>query len=133
MWQGRGTRGFVLIELLVVILLIALAAGVYFAWYSPRRAKALKEAVESGNPTQVPVEPQSVLGQALQKGESVNCMNNLSQLRQAIQMYVADNGTYPPNLEALQLPGMTTCPVTGQPYQYDPNSGTVRCPAHPKY
>lgn len=130
---GPHGKGFGLIELLVVVVLIAALAGVYFVWFSPKRARALKNAVESGNPTQVPTGPQTVLGQALQKGQSVECMNNLRQLRQAIQIYVADNGTYPPNLQALNLPNMIRCPVTGQPYQYDPKTGTVRCPAHPNY
>ncbi len=129
----RSGKGFVLIELIVVVALIAVAAGVYFAWYSPKKARELKKAVESGNPEQVPVGPQTVLGQALQKGESVQCMNNLSQLRQAIQMFVIDNERYPSSLSELNLPSMTRCPVTGQPYQYDPKTGTVRCPAHPNY
>jgi prepilin-type N-terminal cleavage/methylation domain-containing protein len=129
----QRSGAFVLIELLVVLVLLAVAAGVYFAWYSPHRAQQLKAAVEAGNPQQVPVGPQTVLGQALQKAESTNCLNNLQQLRQAIQLYVSDNGTYPPSLEALNLPGMLTCPVSGQPYRYDPSTGTVSCPTHPKY
>lgn len=129
--KHRG--GFVLIELLVVIALIAVAAGVYFGWYSPRRAKQLKEAVESGEPTAVPVEPETVLGQVMQKAESMECMNNLSQLRQAIQMSVSDTGAYPARLQDLNMPSLITCPVTGQPYQYDPASGTVKCPSHPQY
>lgn len=127
------TRSFALIELLVVIALLAVAAGLYFAWYSPRRAGQLKQAIESGEPTQVPVQPQTVLGRALQKGQSVECMNNLNQLRQAIEAYVIDNERYPSSLAELNLPSMLRCPVTGQPYLYDSRTGTVRCPAHPKY
>ncbi len=126
-------KAFALVELIVVIVLIAIAAGVYFAWYSPKRAKQLKQAV-GGPPTQVPGTAQTVLGRALQKGQSVECMNNLNQIRQAIQMYVIDNGAYPQSLAELNLPAnMLRCPVTGQAYQYDPSTGQVRCPAHPKY
>ncbi|MCD6352328.1 MAG: prepilin-type N-terminal cleavage/methylation domain-containing protein [Armatimonadetes bacterium] len=129
-----GNRpGFALIELLVVVALLALAAGAYFVWYSPSKQKQLKQAVESGNPQQVPVSGQTVLGQAYKKGQSVECLNNLQQLRQAIQMYTIDHDTYPPSLAALNLPGMTRCPVTGQAYVYDPRTGTVKCPSHPNY
>ena len=131
--SGERRRGFGLVELLVVIVLLAVLAGVYFVWFSPKRMKQVKEAVESGEPTKVPAGPETVLGQALQKGQSVECLNNLRQLRAAIQMYVADNGTYPPNLQALNLPNMMRCPVTGQAYVYDPRTGAVKCPAHPEY
>jgi prepilin-type N-terminal cleavage/methylation domain-containing protein len=129
----RSFRGFVLIEILVVVALIAVAAGAYFAWYSPRRAKQLKEAVEAGEPTAVPGAGETVLGQALQKAQSMECANNLSQLRQAIQMSVSDTGAYPASLQDLNMPSLSACPVTGQPYQYDPATGTVKCPAHPQY
>jgi prepilin-type N-terminal cleavage/methylation domain-containing protein len=129
----KYSRGFVLIELLVVVALLAVAAGVYFGWYSPSQHKKLKEAVESGNPQQVPVNPETVLGQAYQKGQSTECMNNLSQIRQALQLYTVDNDRYPSSLEELNLANMVRCPISGQAYQYDPNTGTVRCPTHPKY
>ena len=129
----RCLRGFGLIELLIVIALLAVAAGVYFAWYLPGQHKQLKAAVESGDPQQVPVGPETVLGKAYQKGQSAECINNLSQLRQAIQLYQIDNGSNPRSLAEVNLPNMMRCPVTGQDYQYDPATGTVRCPAHPKY
>lgn len=127
------SRGFVLIELLVVVALLAVAAGVYFAWYSPGQHKRLKEAVESGDPQQVPVGAETVLGQAYQKGQSAECINNLTQLRQAVQLHVVDNERYPSSLAEVNLPNMVTCPVSGQAYVYDPSTGTVRCPTHPKY
>lgn len=128
---GRRT-GAMLIELLIVVLIIGLLAGGYFMWYGPKHAKghkkpgALPSAVEAGTSG-------AVMGQALQKAKSVQCMNNLNQLREAIQIYVSDQGTYPPNLAALNLPNMTHCPVSGVPYQYDPQTGVVKCPTHPQY
>lgn len=127
----RGT-GFILIELLIVVAIIAMMAGVYFAWYNPKHARELKKSIEGG-PEDVPVGADTVLGQAIKKAESVECMNNLNQLRQSIQMYAGDNGSYPPSLDPLNLPSMIRCPVTGAAYTYDPQTGTVKCPSHPKY
>ncbi len=136
--RGWKRDGFALVEILVVVVLIAILATAYFVWFSPKRANEVKGAVDSGNPAQVSgvgggSGPQTLMGQVLQKGESVECMNNLRQLRAAIQMYVADHGSYPPNLQALNMPRMIRCPVTGQAYLYDPATGTVKCPAHPNY
>ena len=128
----RGT-GFILIELLIVVAVIAMMAGVYFAWYNPKHSAGLKKSIEGG-PEDVPGgTAETVLGKAMQKAESVDCMNDLSQVRQSIVMYSSDAGSYPPNLEALNLPAMIHCPVSGAAYQYDPQTGTVRCPTHPKY
>lgn len=134
----KRTQGFGLIELLVVVVLMAALAGLYFGWYAPRHSAGAASAVTStGGAAGTTAAPggtaTTVLGKAYQKGESVECMNNLHQLRLAIQMYVDDNGSYPPNLAALNLPNMTHCPVTGVAYKYDPSTGKVMCPSHPNY
>jgi len=73
--------------------------------------------------------PASRVGEVRQAAESVECRNNLSQIRAAIQMRTTTEGTYPASLQELGLPAtMLSCPVSGQAYQYDPNTGQVRCP-----
>ncbi|MCX7926380.1 MAG: hypothetical protein N2554_11320 [Fimbriimonadales bacterium] len=73
--------------------------------------------------------PASRVGEVRQAAESVECRNNLSQIRAAIQMRVTTEETYPASLQELGLPAtMLACPVSGQPYQYDPNTGQVKCP-----
>jgi len=80
---------------------------------------------------------QSRVSQTRQGAESIECRNNLSQIRQSIQMQKMDDETQnPASLADLKLPdSMQKCPISGQPYPYDTNSGTVRCntPGHMSY
>ncbi|GIV10236.1 MAG: hypothetical protein KatS3mg019_2327 [Fimbriimonadales bacterium] len=70
----------------------------------------------------------SRVGAVRQAAESVECRNHLSQIRQAIQIRTTTEETYPASLQELGLPAqMLRCPVSGQPYQYDPATGQVRC------
>ena len=74
----------------------------------------------------------TTLGGAKDRAQDVLCQTNLQQLRYAISIYQGNMGSYPPSLESLESPASLsfTCPVSEEPYQYDPSSGTVRCP-HP--
>ncbi len=89
----------------------------------------------SGNAPGAP--PVSRVGEVRQAAESVECRNNLSQIRMAIQMYQMSNEANPAQLSDLSgIPQtMFQCPVSGQPYQYDPTAGQVRCttPGHMSY
>lgn len=107
--------------LLVVILIIAIIAS--FVWFSQRLPSGTRE-----------MKGQTTYGAALQRAKEVECLNNLQQIRTAIQTYAAINGSNPPTLGASLLGGVQPiCPVTKVPYTYDPASGTVRCPQHPKF
>jgi hypothetical protein len=51
-------------------------------------------------------------------------------------MRTTTDETYPASLNELGLPAsMLVCPVSQQPYQYDPATGQVRCPTpgHMRY
>ncbi|MCL6536592.1 MAG: hypothetical protein K6U77_11030 [Armatimonadetes bacterium] len=88
----------------------------------------------ASNPAAPP--PASRVGEARQAAESVECHNNLSQIRAAIQMRTTTDETYPASLNELGLPAsMLVCPVSHQSYQYDPATGQVRCmtPGHMRY
>lgn len=88
----------------------------------------------ASNPAALP--SASRVGEVRQAAESVECRNNLSQIRAAIQMRVTTEETYPASLSELGLPAsMLVCPVSQQPYQYDPTNGQVRCttPGHMNY
>ena len=81
-WTGRATvttgrdngqRGFTLIELLIVVTLIVVLAGIGLSTYSTSVARA-KEAV---------------------------LRENLFRMRDSIDQYYADKGSYPPDLSTL--------------------------------
>jgi general secretion pathway protein G len=79
-WRASGTsrqRGFTLIELLIVVTLIVVLAGIGLSTYSTSVSRA-KEAV---------------------------LRENLFRLRDSIDQFHADKGTYPPDLSALVTGG----------------------------
>ncbi len=71
--KGRGQRGFTLIELLIVVTLVVVLAGIGMSTYSTSVTRA-KEAV---------------------------LRENLFRLRDSIDQYYADKGSYPPDLATL--------------------------------
>lgn len=73
------------------------------------------------------------------RAESVECRNNLQQIRLAINVYRQTNEQPPASLAALSSSGisqsMLRCPIAKQAYTYDATQGTVRCttPGHGQY
>ena len=74
---GRGQRGFTLIELLIVITLVVVLAGIALSTYSTSVARA-KEAV---------------------------LKENLFRMRDSLDQFYADKGTWPPDLSSLVTEG----------------------------
>lgn len=113
----RGRGGALLVEILIVVVIILLLAGAY-----------LGLTRKSGGGT-APSTPKA----ALDKAHGIECANNLNQARQLVQMEVADSGQYPAQLDPES--GVTRCPVSGQPYSYDPQTGRVWCttPGHESF
>ena len=74
---GNGQRGFTLIELLIVVTLVIVLAGIGLSTYSTSVQRA-KEAV---------------------------LRENLFKLRDSIDQFYADKGTWPPELSALVTEG----------------------------
>lgn len=119
--QGQAS----LIGLLVVVVIIMVA--VYFLWLRPGGGQQQTTPRFEGEAT-------TTLGRAMQSGQGVECENNLRQLRAAIQMESIDTGRPPAQLSSSWGAGRK-CPVSGQPYQYDPRTGRVWCttPGHEKF
>ncbi|MCS7253779.1 MAG: hypothetical protein RMK18_03715 [Armatimonadota bacterium] len=113
-----------LLGMLISLIIIALLIGTFYIGFS--KVKRVEEEQRKAETT---------LGKVMEKGKGVECLNNLQQLRQLITMYQIDHGSNPTSLKDLHTPpGITlTCPVTGAAYFYDPQSGKVVCPQHPKY
>jgi prepilin-type N-terminal cleavage/methylation domain-containing protein len=119
-----GTRrAFSLVEILVVLVILL----ILFAVLAPHYLKGGKS--KDGKTIESPI----------QRGHSVECINNLSQLRQGYKLATTEDDA--PRPQTLKEVGkgfpesMFRCPVGGQPYQYDPATGRIWCvqPGHESY
>jgi len=73
------------------------------------------------------------------RGQSItaSCTVNQRTIDAAIQAYrMSHNGALPTSLDEIiesgQLRAYPHCPEDGIPYDYDPVTGTVSCPNHPR-
>ena len=110
------SKGFVLVELLVVMVLLVGLSALYFGM----RGKGEKAEPKFEG------EAQTTLGKAVQKGEGVECQSYLTQLRLMIQMEAME-GSNPAQLDA-RWGVPLRCTVSGYEYGYDPQTGQVWCP-----
>lgn len=70
---------------------------------------------------------QSIPGKALAKAESVSCQSQLQQCRQSIRMDMDQGAPAPATLDKGATASICKCPITGQAYSYDPQTGKVWC------
>lgn len=115
--KPRSRRGALLIELIIVVAIIAVLAGVYLG--AKKRSPGGEEKTT----------PKA----AMDKAHDVECINNLSQLRSLIQMSGSDNGAFPKALDPRSA--INRCPISDKPYRYDPQAGNVKCitPGHESF
>lgn len=121
----RNERGqWAIIEILVVVAIIAVAAYFILPGYLGGKKK-------DGEVDRV----HTPIGQA----ESVECRNNLNQLRNAIEMErsSSEEGRVPASIADMgpSMSSISRCPVSGKEYSYDPTNGRVSCstPGHERY
>jgi hypothetical protein len=95
----------VLVEILVIIAIIALVVVGYYGLSSEGEGEAEK-----------PSTPR----QAIDRGKAVECASNLRSLRSEIELFYAEHGRYPEKFNPSGDVG--TCPVSGKPYVYDPQT-----------
>lgn len=119
--RGSNARGITAISLLVAVFIAAVLAAYLLSVYTGSSKDPNKRA-----------------NAPIKQAQSVDCMNNLSQIRGAIELYNASNGSYPPDLSSISQSiqgSVLKCPVSGNAYQYDPVGGKVWCvtPGHEKY
>jgi prepilin-type N-terminal cleavage/methylation domain-containing protein len=124
---------FALIELLVVVVIIGVAAALYFRGSGQnRQVEEQLQQLEGGQTN--PSRAHSMPGRAIQAAESVACRSNLDNIRKGIQTFTFAGEPPPASLNALGYPQQSLqCPVSGLAYMYNPQTGEVRCPTHPRY
>lgn len=129
----RNNRGsWSLVGLLVVAAIIVVVVAVKFAGGPMTTADKDKSLLDKASTKKTTV------GRAIDTGKSVECREQLRQIRVGIDMYkqTSTSGGPPPTLKEA-VPSVSSayfqCPVTGQAYTYDPATGTVTCPSHPTF
>ncbi|MGB9719987.1 MAG: hypothetical protein ACPL28_00700 [bacterium] len=67
-----------------------------------------------------------------ERANILRCQTQIRKIEGAIQLYYVENSKYPERLEDLSDIQFqeTFCPVTGAPYIYNSENGTVMCSEH---
>ncbi len=126
--SDRGN--WTLIGLLAAVVIVVVLAAVYYTGGGMTSVKKGSPLLDKASTKK------TVIGQSMDTGKSVDCRARLSQIRSGIAMYksTSANEANPPNLKDA-VSNVTAdyfqCPVSKQPYIYDPATGTVKCPTHP--
>lgn len=108
MKKGRNQKGFTLVELMVVVVIIGILVAIAVPVYRSVQTNAAENA----------------------------CRANIRTLEGVLEVWKADNnlGTYPNSLDVLVEQGyikeVPKCPLNGIDYTYD-GTGTVTCADHP--
>ncbi len=127
--DNRGQWGIV--ALIVTVALMAVFAYLLWPTYMGNSTPGIgqkSQGVMNGGPAT-----------PLERGQGIECANDLQQIRSAINMYKQSNEQAPASLSDLSSYGITgemlRCPISKQPYSYDPSQGMVYCttPGHEKF
>ncbi len=113
-------RGQTLVAALIVIVIILILLVVFLRPTGGQSPRADKKGY-------------TVLGLARYSALDTECKSDLDQVRLALTTAKSSNGddTFPATLEDLHIGAQFyKCPVGGERYIYDPQTGEVHCP-HP--
>lgn len=121
----KKNAGQTLVATMVVLVIICILAGVYFVG----TGNSTKSARPDGK-------GQTLVGQAIYKARDEVCRSNINQVRQSLQIAWTTDEAYPATIQETRLgEDFYKCPLGKEPYDYDPQTGQVRCkhPGHEKF
>ncbi len=122
------TRGNSLVGILVAVAVLILAVLFFTTGGKFMGGQAAERADGKG---------ETIIGKGIYRGKDATCMSNIQQLRGAISIATDQvENTFPQELEETKIGAQFySCPVGGERYEYDPTTGTVKCPhkGHEKY
>ena len=128
--DSRGSFG--LIALLVTVVIIVVVAAIYFGGSGGTTVKKDSALLDSKS------KKVTVLGQAMDTAKAADCRERMNQIRTGIATFKA-TGTDDSNPKSFRDIGLSVaptyfqCPVSNQPYTYDPTTGTAKCPTHTNF
>lgn len=129
--NNRGN--WTLVGLLVTFAIIFVAAALFFGKSGDfTTVKSKSPLLDSKS------KKQTVLGRSMDTAKASDCAERLRQIRLGIQTYKTSGASEanPPDFKSIGL-GVSMdyfqCPVSHQPYTYDPATGTVKCPTHTNF
>lgn len=111
---------------IIVSAAIIVGAAVFFAVGSKSGALGAKSSERPDK------KGETLVGKSIYAAKDEKCRSDLGQLRAAIQIATDPvDDTHPATLEETRLGAdFYKCPVGGEAYVYDPQTGKVHCP-HP--
>ncbi|OPX18504.1 hypothetical protein BXT86_00920 [candidate division WOR-3 bacterium 4484_100] len=73
--------------------------------------------------------------QPIERAKSIECLSQIRKIETSIQIYRVEHGQNPQSLEDLTdlREDDFYCPVTHSRYDYNPATGRVTCPDHPRH
>jgi prepilin-type N-terminal cleavage/methylation domain-containing protein len=113
----RGARGFGLVEILIVLVVVAVAGAVLYQYFASTTRTVEKMQQERPLATAKVAADQASLG----------------TIRSALQMYHAQHDQWPADKAAVLalLPGPPRFQCAGSDFEYDPTTGEVRLLSDP--
>lgn len=79
---------------------------------------------------------ETIVGRGLARAKDEKCMEQVRQVRQSLEILNPTGDEPPQSLSETKLgPSFLSCPIGHEPYEYDPQTGKVKCPhpGHEKY
>ena len=124
-------RGYTLIATMITFAIIMILMVVYMTGGlggSLQKNTGMKPRADGRGPT--------IPGMAIARAEDEACKSNLRQVNQGLQLSRLETDEKPQSIEEARIgESFYNCPLGGERYELDPETGKARCkhPGHEKY